>query len=286
MAAVFEDCMSNRLIQVLDLDDPSFQTSDDEVSVAFQFGELASGQTCENGLDVDSELNLFGDYIEDGVPIFTLPAIQRPGLLQSANPIDIPAQDQEEMRAGALYDFKFQWQMDIEHLSTPSWLERDDDLEPVKLPETMGVNPDPDEPYHPAGRLCAAMSMDGMKKAKVVEGTENALCCSSPESANGIRKYRACPADDPDGDCESEADIVTNGCVICVKDFADIEGFDVNDMVSTDCGGGDFGDCSSLFEVVHPSPPDIDTDGDGENDALSIVLAVEGVRVRSLGAKD
>jgi cysteine-rich repeat protein len=279
MAAPIENCRSNRIIQVLDLADPSFKTLDDEVNIAYHFGELASDQSCDHPMDLDSELYLFGDSIEDGEPISTMPAIQRPGVLQSKHPIDLPAQEDTDSRAGALHDFKFLWQMDLDNLSTPAYLERNDGLAAIELPETMGVNPDRGEPYHAAGRLCAAMSMDGMKSTKIIEGSEEAYCCSSPESPRGIRKYHACPADDPDGDCENTADIVTHGCVICID-------LSAPGMVSEDCGNGEFEGCiGNPFEVVHPTPADIDTDGDGEKDALSIVLGVEGVRVRSRGVK-
>ncbi len=290
MAAPMEQCTSNRIIQVLDLADPSFKTSDDEVRVAFHFGELASDQTCEFPMEVDSELLIYGDSLEDGEPISTMPAIQRPGVLQSAYPIDLPAQSDSDQRAGALLDFKFLWQMDMDSLSTPTHLERDDGLNAIELPESMGVNPDPGDTYHPSGRLCAAMSIDGMVRAKVIEGSEDAYCCSSEDSKRGIRKYDACPPDDPDGDCDNTYDIVENGCVICINNItlSQITSGQIttDDLISDDCGGGDFSDCLSVLEVVRPSPADIDTDGDGENDAMSIVLGVEGVRVRSLGIEE
>lgn len=274
-----EKCRNNRIIQVLNLADPSFKTSDDTVDVAFHFGELASDQTCNSPLDVDSELYLLGDSIEDGEPAETIPAIQRPGVLQSAKPIYVPADTDSDQRAGALHDFKFLWQMDTDNLSTPEYLQRDDGVDAIELPETMGVNPDSSNPYHPSGRFCAAMSMDGMKQSKIMESSQEALCCSSADSPRGVGKYTTCSTDDPDEDCDNVADLVINGCVICIDMSAP-------SFVSEDCGNGKFENCfGNPFEIVSATSPDIDTDGDGEEDALSIVFGVEGVRVRSLGVK-
>ncbi|MBN1653945.1 MAG: hypothetical protein JXA30_09230 [Deltaproteobacteria bacterium] len=280
MGAPIENCASNRVIQILDLADPSFKTSDDSVKVAVHSGQLAPGQACTKPNPVDMQFDLSSEGIEAGEPTETISAIQRPGLVQSKGPIFIPAQSDTDIRAGALHDFMFLWQFDTENLSTPPTMERDDGREAIELPETMGVNTTATEPYHAAGRLCAAMSIKGMQDSPIMEGSEEALCCSSPESKRGVRKYTTCPEDDPEAECDNTADLVANGCVICID-------INASGFVSPDCGGGEFKGCvGNPFEVVHPSPPDIDTDGIDGNDALSIVIGVEGVRVRSLGVKE
>jgi hypothetical protein len=75
--------------------------------------------------------------------------------------------------------------------------------------------------------------------------------------------------DVPGEDCDSTLAIFTDGCTICLSS-----------SLSTDCDN-----CDYAFEVIRPTQPDVDTDGDGENDAYTIVVAMQGMRIKSLGVK-
>jgi hypothetical protein len=84
--------------------------------------------------------------------------------------------------------------------------------------------------------------------------------------------YRACAEGQEPPDCDTMVDVILNGCYVCFDPF--------NTTGEEQCTPG----CG--FPVVEAIDPDVDLDGDGENDAFTTVMAFEGIRIRVRGISE
>ncbi len=255
----FAQCRSNPVLQVLGLDDTTFKRSDDEVELAEYSGRLADGEECQDPMPVDAEFVITGggDLDENNRPTDTVAMIQRPGAIKTESPTDLSESDSRgDPRAGRLKDFLMLLEVDTNALSTPPGMAAS-----VQMPEEFGYGDPDQERYRPRGTVCAAMDVSRMASSPVTsDPTEGGICCKAAGGA-----YRICEEGDVPGvDCDSTLDLFIGGCILC-----NLEG---------NCDS-----CPIPFEVIRPTPLDVDTDGDGEEDAYSIVVGIEGKRVRVVG---
>ncbi len=262
MNAAFDNCSANQILQIRKLDDISFTRSDDEVELTAYEGEPEQGASCDP-MPVDTGFYITGSNIgENNQPLESTEMIQRPGIIKTKFPTDLAAPEgSADARVGTLKDFMMMITVDTDKVSTPPGEMADW----VKLPEEYGVNDEPDEVYHPKGIVCAAMDVTNMATAPVTAGEGGGTCC---KAAGG--SFDVCEEGDVPGvDCDALLSLFTEGCTLCVSP-----------ALQLDCNN-----CAYPFEVIRPTQPDVDTDGDGENDAYTLVVAMEGIRVESLGVK-
>jgi hypothetical protein len=103
-----------------------------------------------------------------------------------------------------------------------------------------------------------------------IGGIPAQFCCKDDES-----KYNACEEGELPPDCNAYSDILKEGCWVCINML--------DPMGGSDCSQVSTGGC---LQIIKPIEFDVDTDGDGENDAWSAVMAFEGKRVRIRGVAE
>jgi cysteine-rich repeat protein len=262
MSTMFDDCSANPILQIFDLEDLTFTRSDDQVHLSSYNGALGSGQTCSSPMSVNTGFYLKGTNIDqNNHPIKMVDVVQRPGVIRTLTDVDLPAlEGSADSRVGALKDYMMLLPVDTGLLSTPAG-----SADSVKIPEKFGFNDPAANPYRPKGLVCAAMDTSGIAKTPLTSSYDSGgICCKSEGG-----RYRVCQAGQTPGvDCDSQLDLFRSGCKICLNG------------TTIDCDN-----CANGMEIIRPVQMDIDTNDDGEPDAYSIVVAVEGKRVRSLGVQ-
>lgn len=255
-------CSINVISQIVDLNEPSFKFSDDTVNLNNYLGELDDGVQCESPLPIDTpfHLSIYNPGDDDSTPRSTR-LVQRPGIIKTESPVTLEIDSITSPEGVTIFrDYQFLLDVDMDNSSALEGI-----LDTVEVPEHIGGSDD-DERSEPSikGRMCAAMDVSDLASTPVDPG--DAVCCSAQNE-----KYHACEEGDiPGEDCDSILDIISHGCFICISSLA----------ISDSCD-----DCDANFEVIRGESPDIDVDGDGENDAYSIVIAAQATRVTSLGIK-
>lgn len=266
MNMAFNSCSANQILQIRGLDDISFTRSDDEVQLTAYAGELDSDATCPNPMIVDTGFYITGENIdENNRPIEGMDMLQRPGIIKTKTSIDLAQPEgSADVRAGTLKDFMMLLPVDTERMSAPPVSGLADGIE---LPEEYGYDDGADDEDHPLGIVCAAMDVTNMARAPIGASQESGGSCC--KAAGG--SYDVCQEGDvPGEDCDAMLSLFKEGCTVCVSS-----------SLQLDCN-----DCDYAFEVIRPTEPDVDTDGDGENDAYTLVVGIQGMRIRSLGAKE
>ncbi len=257
----FTECRTNPIIQILGLDDTTFRRSDDEVALEQYRGRLADGEECQDPMPVDQKFVITDDDLgENNEPQDPVAMIQRPGAIRTESPVDLDASASSgDSRTGQLKDFLMLLEVDTDALSTPAGMP-----DSVQMPEEFGYGDPNQEPYRPRGTLCAAMDVSRMASAPVTGDQDGGgACCKEAGGA-----YRVCEEGDVVGeDCDSVLDLFLEGCIVCI-----------GPELSADCDN-----CLFSFEVIRATPLDVDTDEDGENDAYSMVVGIEGKRARVVG---
>jgi cysteine-rich repeat protein len=262
MSDMFTDCSANPILQIFDLDDPTFKTSDDDVRLTSYNGTLGPNETCgQPAMAIDTGFYLTGTNIDENRhPIRTVEVVQRPGIIKTEESVDLAGlEGSADSRVGALKHFMMLLPVDTTILSTPEGSDKS-----VKVPEKFGFNDPSTNPYRPKGLVCAAMDTSGIAKAPMTSDTQRGgICCKSTGGT-----YDPClEGEKPGADCNSQLDLFRYGCKICLSA-----------TFSIDCSN-----CANGIEIIRPIEMDVDTNNDGQNDAYSIVVAIEGERVHALG---
>ncbi len=261
----FDNCGSNALNLFSKSSDISFRTSDDEISLSVFDGQLETNQICGSPLDIDSRFSIIAS--EDGsVTALETTASQRPGVIKTLKPSDIVTQI-PGIGSVDLHDLMLLIEVDTDELSTPRT--PPEIISSVQMPERMGFGDS--SASGPAGRLCGALGTETMSAVGVTMESSLVYCCN----AEGEPYDECLEGDTPSVDCDSFLDVMENGCMLC-------------DLLAFTSGGepscsecDDFG-----LNVIYPTPPDVDTDGDDIADAYSLLISAEGVRVRVTGVKE
>jgi hypothetical protein len=250
---------------VYDVTDYTLRTSDDDVTVGLYDGIRAAAW--EEGPPLD-----FPFYIEkqslnpDGTPAryHTVSAkLSGGGRLVTTKPATVELYG--AMGSFKMFDFMSRVVVDTTKLSKPK--APPEVADHIKLPETHGFGPDPDAPdYRPEGIICGALVPTAADQPVGPEAS--GFCCR--EDGTG---YRACPDNKLTEECDSNADVLRNGCWVCV-------GLDLTPDCSRMTGAG------GCIQIIKPIPYDVDTDQDGKADAWSAVLAYEGKRIRVRGVSE
>jgi cysteine-rich repeat protein len=272
--AAVTSCDANVLNLVLDSEDPSFRTTDSSINVAVYDGVLMAGESASRCSNVDTR---FAVRPRDIDPDPTNPVVsmikvaQKTGLIQSLEPVDIQATI-PGIGTIKLYDLLALIPLDMSTLSTPREPPAESKTVQVLRPEKLGFNnenPDPNN-YLPAGRWCAAVGQESMSQvgvSKYPDESALALCCKP----NGTGYNQCDTGDKPGVDCDTFLDVMKTGCMLCL-----------DDVTKAVCGSA----CNSTpIEIIRAVDPDVDVNGDGTKDAYSVVIAVEGVRVRVTGVR-
>jgi cysteine-rich repeat protein len=260
----FDSCDSNALNLFSKSSDLSFRTSDDDIYLSVFDGQLETNQICNSPLDIDSRFSIIAS--EEGTPTaLETTASQRPGVIKTLKPSDIVTQI-PGIGSVDLHDLMLLIEVDVDtdELSTPPEI-----ISSVQMPERMGFG-DTDE-SGPSGRLCGALGTETMAAVGVTQESSLVYCCN----AEGEPYDECLEGETPSVDCDSFLDVMENGCMLC-----DLAAFTSGGRPSCD-------DCDSFgLNIIYPTPPDIDTDGDGEEDAYSLLISAQGVRVRVTGVKE
>jgi hypothetical protein len=268
----FDSCESNALNLFSRSSDLSFRTSDEDIYLSVFDGQLEPNQICNLPLDIDSRFSIIAS--EDGSPTaLETTAAQRPGVIITLEPSDIVTQI-PGIGSVDLHDLMLLIEVDTEELSTPR--SPPEITSSVQMPERMGYG---ETENNPSGRLCGALGTETMAAVGVTQESSLVYCCR----ADGEPYDECFEGDTPSVDCDSFLDVMENGCLLC-------------DLLAFTSGGEpSCGDCidpetnrpkTSSLNVIYPTPPDIDTNGDGEEDAYSLLISAQGVRVRVDGVKE
>lgn len=242
----------NVVHQMLGSSDPSLRTSDDEVWVAIYRGQPA--EAWQDGPPIDFPFQVeAGDVDENNQPLKTIAASQRGGgPVATTEPVNVAVQT--PIGELTLFDMRLQIVYDVASNSSPA--PPPELADSVEIPETVGRDLSGKQPYRPAGRMCGATSAESLNQ--IPWNQQSDQCCPNQGGS-----YTACQEGDEVGvDCSSFLDLIRGGCSVL-------------------CLGGCTPGCG--FPLLSGIEPDVDMDGDGVNDAFSVVLGVEGRRVRVTG---
>jgi hypothetical protein len=302
----------NLLLHVLDSQDTTMKTADEEISIAVYQGSLGPEEWTEQK-PVDFPMYIKRDQVNsDGTPgdYHKIPAVQLgAGKVISAEPETI-----EMLGLTGIYrvfDFKIQIVFDIDSLSVPDVPSFEEgvfdpdvayDEKPIalnrnlKLPEESGVNPQ--------GLYCGAIeagavddpvtmidfSGGGMPAVDIMDDPlsmmANFCCKNNGMGPSNQPMYRGCTPGDVVGvDCDSQADILQYGCTVCIN----TENFSMDDpsQVGPPMGGSDCdlleSNPDSCFTIIQGIDFDVDADGDGEYESWSSLFGFDARRVRLYG---
>jgi cysteine-rich repeat protein len=196
-----------------------------------------------------------------------------------------------------MYDYMMQLVFDTTELTAPQVIEtigRDTIMlsESIKLPEYGGKDPQ--------GLFCGAMDQAATNRPIVNGdisgigqngnfGPAASMCCKNRASiphdnqtGEGHGKYRECTEGlNPPDDCDSISLLIRDGCTACINLSGDIA------SIASTVTGGSGSDCGMMdsapancFQIIKSTDFDVDTDGDGTNDAWSVVFGFDTMRVR------
>ncbi len=264
-----DDCGSNVINLFAESSDISFQTSDDEVYLSVFEGGLEEDETCESPMDVDTRFFVVQPENQSlDATVLKTKTAQRPGVIKTLVPEDIISRV-PGMGSIKLHDLMMLIEVDTESISAPKSPPEMD--QSVEIPERLGFNDE--DPADPAGRLCGAVSADSMANQGVDRESRLAYCCQSDGSP-----YTECfEGDVPGEDCDTFLDVMKNGCRIC-DPIAALAGEEPNCDTTT---------CDRIgLDIIYAVPPDVDTDDDEVADAYSILIGIEGIRVRATGVRE
>ncbi|MBN1654747.1 MAG: DUF4215 domain-containing protein [Deltaproteobacteria bacterium] len=281
------------ILHVMDSDDTSMKTQDDEIIIGTYQGN-PSGAATENAVDqafvvkasqIDPDTRMPAEY-------HSVPAAQLGGgKIISKGPIRLEMVG--PMGSYMMRDFKMQTVYDVNTSTTPNVEQQTarDTLkvsDSLKLPETSGQNR--------TGLFCGAME-SGATDIPIYDGGIEDLrgmdtgqsfgpmarfCCKNIEDEPEFgEKYNACDkeAGELPPDCDSISDLIQHGCTVCV----DFSGAAIDMMGIFETGS----DCSLLqsnpdacFKIINGIPFDVDSDGVSGNDTWSSLFSFETVRTR------
>jgi len=259
-----EDGAKNTLLQVIDSGDTSMRTTDADISVGVY--EAIPAETWQSGPPLDFPFLVDSDSVQGDrlpAPHHSVAALQMGGgRVLSAAPADIDMQGPfGEQR---IYDFTMRTVFDVDQLSRPQ--DPPATAGSLELPETHGQGETGADPYRPAGTICGAIRGDALEEVPL-QAVLADLCCRADGST-----FRACEGGVVTDQCDSVRDLFQEGCLWC----PDMQ----NPTAGSDCSRVSSGQC---LQMMAPIAHDVDTDGNAENDAWSLVIAFEGKRVRVRG---
>jgi cysteine-rich repeat protein len=290
---------NNFILHVMDSPDTTMRTVADEITIgAYQGNPFSYDATTIKELDQPFIIKStqVDPTTRKPAELHSIPARQAGGgLVMSRAPTTIEMQG--IMGPFKMYDYMAQLVFDTTELSSPRILDtigRDTIIisDNIRLPEYGGKNPQ--------GLFCGAMDPAATNRPIVNGdisgigqngnfGPAASMCCKNRagashdnETGEGHGKYRECTeGKTPPNDCDSITQLIREGCTACI----DLTG-DITQIASTVTGGSG-SDCgmmttnpSNCFQIIKSTDFDVDTDGDGTNDAWSVVFGFDTMRVR------
>jgi cysteine-rich repeat protein len=257
----------NAMYHVIDTDDNSLRTIDNDITLGFYDGIRA--RKWEEGPPLDFPFIIESESVDEDMNparYHAIPAKQMGGgRIMSSKPSIVEI----EGATGRfkMHDYKIRVVFDVKERSTPDG--PPDAAKSLKLPETHGYDDPEAANYRPQGVFCGAMSQ--IASDIPMSGIPAQFCCKQDESM-----YDACGEnEEPPDDCNAYSDVLKEGCWVCINML--------DPMSGSDCSRVSEGGC---LQIIKPIEFDVDTDGDSENDAWSAVMAFEGKRVRIRGVSE
>lgn len=182
-----------------------------------------------------------------------------------------------------IHDYMMQLVFDVSTLSSPSInpaVSRDMKLsQALRIPEVAGQDPE--------GLFCGAIGQDFGNRPLIDPNTGFSvgssfgpmatLCCKNRGDQFGM-PYRYCHDGVLTDQCESVADLVHQGCSVCIDETDDVNIADLLEQ-QTDCHLMQENP-DSCIPIINGVDSDVDTDGDGVNDSWSALFGFATQRVR------
>ncbi len=237
------------LFHVMDVDDYSLSVSDPLTKLAMVPGDFPAGVTALAGA-VDEEVLIYHAFYDDKLePVTSANAELDATADKLISKTPIPYSIGFSMTDGdmVLSNVMIEIEVDPERSGIPAPPETRDGL---VLPESVGT--------YTNGVMCAAMPTSMFSSMGVPQSNVLGLPLSLTDMCSD-QSYTSCPDGVDPPDCSSVLDLIQGGC------SGTLPGFPPNVLIKP------IGD------------PDADTDGDGVNDAYSIVFMVSAVRARIAG---
>ncbi len=246
--------ITNSLIQTRDALDPTGLTVDPEVHLGIYSG--VSAEEWVEGPPLDFEFLVEAGYVQgDNQPVSVMPArFAGAGLVITTSPTDV----QVRSPAGVFRFLNAMSRTLIDVDSASPLPPESGVIESVRVPEIIGISETTQDASQPGGILCGAIAVDSLD-AIALDATFGDPCCPIT-----VESYDKCEEGEMPPDCDSFYDLLLGGCRVHPLNL---------------------GQCDSgiSFSVIYPTEPDVDSDGDGENDAYSAMIAFEGRRARIRG---
>jgi cysteine-rich repeat protein len=277
------------VMHVMDSDDISMKTADDDITLGFYQGSPAVAMEDQVDLpfviqasQIDTETRLPAEY-------HSVQAEQRGGgRIFSKEPSTLEmisvTGDTYLMR-----DYMMQLVFDMDTLSTPN-------AEPLIYRDTIKVSEDLKVPEvsgeDPKGLFCGAMEsgatdqpiidmdFNTMTSGRGGYGPMASFCCKNTGPDAGT-KYRACPAEgdyELGEDCDSIALLIQQGCTVCI-DITDMSNLTAILDMGSNCDLMEENP-DQCFKIINGIEFDIDTDGDEKNDTWSALFGFSALRTR------
>lgn len=250
--------ITNSLIQTRDAQDPTGLTIDPEVHLGIYSG--IAFEPWVEGPPLDFEFLVEAGYVQgDNQPVSVMPArFAGAGLVITTAPTDV----QVRSPAGVFRFLNAMSRTLIDVGSASPLPPETGVIESVRIPEIIGRTESAQDTSQPGGVLCGAIAVDSLD-AIALDATLADRCC--PIS---VESYERCGEGEMPPDCDSFYDLLRGGCRVYPL------------LAPGQCDSG------ISFSVIYPTEPDVDSDGDGENDAYSAMIAFEGRRARIVGVSE
>jgi cysteine-rich repeat protein len=275
------------VLQILDSNDTSMNTVDDDITVGLYQGHRYENTPTDDTLDAPVIIDWSHLNAETLLPAeyHALPALQAGGgrvISRGPTVVEIATVAGD---FAPMYDFMMQLVFDVSRLSRPQVepFEARDTItvsEALRIPEVAGQNP--------TGLFCGAIGEE-YRTRSIVErpptgayfGPMDSRCCKNRGDEIG-KPYRSCDNGVLTDQCESVADLIRQGCTVCL-DTSSIE-----DMLNGSGNSCDLmeTDSAACFTLLSGIEYDVDSDGDGENDSWSALFGFETERIRIYAAEE
>jgi cysteine-rich repeat protein len=276
---------NNLLFHIIDSYDTSMRTVDDQITIgAYQAVPLDDSKWDASNL-LDVPVLIRSSYVNadtgQPAPYHSIPALQAGGgRTISREPVVFEMQSGFGTGVLRITDFMMELVFDIRTLSKPN-ISISNDLKvsnDLRLPEVSGKDP--------TGIICGAIGPESLNRAAYTEtsgpgGPAGGLRCCKNRGADAGSTYRACQDGVLTDQCDSFADLIRQGCAVCFysPDPSSILQMDN----SCELMQSDPASCQTIISGVDF---DVDTDGDGVNDAWSVMFGFDAERIRISGLAD